>query len=664
MPNINSIDFEQEINKLTAASANESPLSPTGLDPSNPNSPTTTTDDLDADMMDFKDFNRIKVRLDRLISDFAPVQTRTANNRMERFKDINLKALRDKQELKDDQYLLPVRAIESNIRREQPAYINYLKQSRRLLIFKDVMEPLRVTTRLEDEFSRGMTYSGWEIPQFKCIDGSQTHGWDAVEVVFDTKKPLQCGLEHIGNDRLIFPTDAINIQDCEIILKLVTVTSKQLKRLVKEFGFSPIEVKKLLDLHSEEKKEATINIYKKFCKYNNVVYTSWFSCKCDDWLKPPEPMYLGREQLATVVKDVPAVDPLTQQPMLNPLDGSPMMTQQPVQEWQPVEENMYPIFILPYNETEQTKIVSHKGRVFLDKPKQEAKTANLSQFLNGCQRGSTLYPSLDVDYEKTAKELQSIKIGDSIIPPVKLKFYSPPYPDAVMLNLQQYLDSYDAQEVGQINFAALNRKDSRKTATEVSAANEETSKLNSVQLTLFSTFIREVYSFAWEIVKSRAAQEKIVFLVNPETGTNDIETVNRLYDIRAAGDVDVVKRSELIQQYKEFWPIIQNTALAPVFLGRLIRLVFPDEGDMYAEILMQDDPRILLTQMAEVLRNSIDTEELNALDPQAQQNLMMLLQKADMITSQQQQMSGNKPKPQQGQPQQPPKQEQPQNVNE
>lgn len=629
MPNPNST-----INEIVENPSDPTHIPAKGTDPS-----VGIYAELDKDMLDFKDFLLIKPRLERLVTEFAPVQSRAATNRTDRFKDINIKALRDKQELRPDQYLLPVRVIESNIRREQPAYINYLKQSRRLLIFKDIMEPLRVTTRLEDEFSRGMTYSGWEIPQFKCIDGSETHGWDAVEVVFDEKKPLHVGLEHVGNDRLIFPVDAINIQDCEIILKMVTVTSKQLKRLVKDFGFDVTEVMKLLNKQTENKKEATINIYKKFCKYENTVYVSWFSLQCDNWLKAPDKLYLGRNQLETTVVNIPSGQ-------INPLTGESIMTQQPQQQWVPVNESMYPIFILPYNETEMTKIVSHKGRVFLDKPKQEAKTANLSQFLNGCQRGSMLFPSLKNGYEKTAKEAQSVKFGDSIIPPFPVDYYSPPYPDAVMLSLQQYLDSYDSQEAGQINFAAMNRKDSRKTATEISAAKEESAQLNSVQLTLFSTFVREVYTFAWEIVKSRAAQEKIVFLVDTQTGTNDIETVNRLYDIRAAGDVDVVKRSELIQQYKEFWPIIQNTPLANIFLGRLIRLVFPDEGDMYAEILAQDDPRILLTQMASVLRQSIDTDEMNSLDPQAQQNLLMLLQKADMITQQQMQMTGSKPKSQ------------------
>ena len=42
-----------------------------------------------------------------------------------------------------------------------------------------------------------------------------------------------------------------------------------------------------------------------------------------------------------------------------------------------------------------------------------------------------------------------------------------------MLSSQQYLEVSNSQEVGQPNYAVQNRKDSRKTATEVQAAKEE-----------------------------------------------------------------------------------------------------------------------------------------------------------------------------------------------
>lgn len=610
----------------------------------------TTTDPIqsveqtvDKDYLELTNFQTAKVRLEKLISDFSPVIINTAENRDHRYKDINIKALRDKGEILPNQFLCPVRAIDSNIRREQPAYINYLKQSRRLIIFRNRLNALEVTSDLEDEFTRGMTYSGWETPHFKCVDGAQTHGWDAVEVIFDTTKPLHVAIEHVGRDRLIFPTDAQDIQACEVILRCFAVTQKQLKELVKKFSFSPVEVQKIIDKQAEMKKEMTVNIYKKFCKYDGIVYVSWFSLTCDDWLKAPQKLYVGIDNLQTrtisVNQPQQTIDPATGQPTIINVP-----TPQQEQYWNPVDANLYPIFILPYNETEQPRIASHKGRVFLDKHKQEAKTANLSQFVNGCQNASNTYPYLEGETGKTAKELESIKIAPNTIPPIPIRYWSPPYPDAVMLNLQQYLDSFDAQEVGKIDFAALNRKDSRKTATEVQAAQQETGLLNSVQLTLYSTFIREVYTYAWEIVKSRAAQNLITFLTNPATGQNNIERLNQPYDLRAAGDIDVVKRNELIAQYKDFWPIIQNTPIALQFLSRLIRLSFPEEGDIYAQMLQAGDPRILVVQLANVLKASIDDDEFRALSPQDQQNLMQLLQAANGIEMTMKAEAGMNPK--------------------
>jgi len=404
-----------------------------------------------------------------------------------------------------------------------------------------------------------------------------------------------------------------------------------------------------------------VTIYKKFCKYNDVVYVAWFAIMCDDWLKAPQKLFVGRKTLKTrqVPVPMPMMDSMTGMPMMDQMTGQPMMQTQMQDEqyWEDMEENLYPVFILPYNESENYKICSHKGRVFLDKHKQEAKTANLSQFINGCQNASTVKMSAKGDTGKSVKELESIKFSDDTLSPIPIDFYSPPYPEAVMLSLQQYLDNFDSQEVGQVNFAAMNRQDSRKTATEVSAAQTEAGRINSVQLTLYSTFLREVYTYAWEIVKSQAAQQKIVFL-SDSSGQNNIEVLNRPYDIRAAGDVDVIKREELIKQYKDFWPIISTTPIAMMFLSRLIRLSFPEEGELYAKGIEAGDPRILVTQLATVLRSSIDDQEFAALDPMEQQNLLQLLQQADMMNPQNLEQGNSK---QQGAS--PPKQQEPANAS-
>jgi hypothetical protein len=525
-----------------------------------------------------------------------------------------------------------VRSIDQNIRREQPTYSNFYRQSKRLLIFKDLIEPLLSTTRIEEEYTRGMTYSGWHSAYDKAIDGCQTHGWDWAEVAFDESKPLHVNIEHIGFEKLIFPRDAVDIQACQMIFRAYSVSPRQLKKFITKYNFNPNEVQKLIDKQKAANvTEKNIEIYKKFCKYNDVVYVAWFNLECEDWLLAPIPLYLGRQVLLSQTVQVP-----TPMMTLNPLTGQPeqqlIMQDQLQQKWVDVEERMYPVFRLPYFETEQAKLTDVVGRVFLDKHKQEAKTANLSQFINQSQNASSVFSCLDTDSVRNESEIQNISLDNSRIIPLKIKFFSPPSPDATMLMLQNYLDAFDSQEAGRMDFAAMNRKDSRKTATEVNAAQQESSVLGSMSISLLSKWIREIHSFSWEIVKSQALQGKITFLADPETQENNEELLNRPYEIRAAGDIDVVKRLELVAQYKEFWPVIQNTHIAVPFLSRLLKLALSEDGEYFATLLQQTDPRIILSQLVAILESTLQPQDLMGLTPEQQQTFMQVMTTAKQIS--------------------------------
>lgn len=571
---------------------------------------------------DFDTYEKAKLKIDRLISDFTPEVSSAKINRDHRFKDIDIDTLKKNKTIPQDGFLIPMRVIDSNIRREQPSFVNYLKNSRRLVIFKSITDPYFVSTAIEDEFTRVMSYSGWDVPHFKVVDGSQTHGFDSVEVLYDSTKPGHTAVEHIGKDRLLFPRDTISLQSCAIIARHYSVTAKQLQNFVRQFNFNAEQVKILIATADTKDKGACIEVYKCMWKKDGSVYVGWYSNKCGDWLKLPELLYLG---IVEEQETPPALDPLSGQMVQSP----PQLTLVPI--------DFYPIYILPYYETEQTRIIDHHGRVFLDKHKQEASTANVSQFLNGSQRASRPIPSAKTEVRKPS-ELQSIELSPDKINSIPIDWNAPPYPDASMLQFQQYLDTYNSQEAGQINYAAQNRKDSRKTATEISAAREESNLLSSVQVSLYSNFIREVYTLAWRMVQSEALQGKITFLVDTTTGTNNIEAINQSFDIRAAGDVDVIKRGELIQQYKEFWPIIQTTPAAVPFLSRLVRLVFSDEGEMYSKIIEGGDPRAVLTQLVQILNDPQITQCILAaaasVPPEQKMILMQVIEQAKGIAEQ------------------------------
>jgi len=542
------------------------------------------------------DYQTISSKLKALIQDWEHYREKAKENRKTRDVEFSIETLRREGTLDEDETMIPVRIIDTNIQREQPPYINYLKNSRRICIFKCLSDPDIDTDNLELEFTRGMTYLDWEKAHFKVIDGAATHGWDTCEVVYDTTKPLNVGIEHVGFDHLYWPRTTKDIQQAPRIIRGYDYSLTELQKFVEKFGWNAAEVNKIVNARRQGKKEGeTTRIHKVMYKEDGIVMVAWF-CTEDgvaDWLKAPAPLYIG------IDKQVQEVDP---------------MTQQPIAKWVPVPQKEYPYFILPYRESEKPKLVERHGRVFLDAPKQEAQTGVLSSFVNGVSRATKILasPAQDDGSGNSVKEIADNPIEGGTVLNKPFNFFSAPYPSFEILKALQYMDTSNSQETNQTNFAVMNRQDSRKTAKEMSLAEQQSNLLNSVQLTLFSSYIRGVYSLAWLIVQSQAQQNLVTFLLvnqpqpvmNPNTGqplivqgqpltkpnwVNDTKTISATFEVRAAGDVDVIQRSELLQQMKQDWPVLQKTALATQFLADLVRLSYPSKGEQYAKTILEGD---------------------------------------------------------------------------
>jgi len=563
---------------------------------------------------DLSNFNSVKPRLDKLISDWEPERTATITRREVRNIDVSVEALKTSGELDETDTFVPIRVIDTNIRREQPPFIAFLKQSKRLASFTDIKEPSRNTTDLENEFTRVLTYIKWETPHFKCLDGAQTHGWAAIEVVFDVDKPGHVSFDYIAHEDLIFPLECEEFQANEIVLRRFSISILKLKSYVREFSFDPVQVKLIVENKKDLRADENIVIYKCFYKKDGVVYVGWFSKElgCTDWLKKPDLLFLGISEQVEVPAP-PAIDPLT-----GTLVPQPLTT-----EWQDSPISIYPIFLLPYTETEQKKIVDFKGRVFLDKHKQEAMTTGWSSFLSAQNLAAGVLASLDRESTGGAAKLESVKVQHGKVINEKVNFFHTNFPDPSMLLALQALDTQNSQETGQVAFAVKNRQDSRKTATEVQASKETTSELGSVQVTLYSTHIREIASLAWKIIQSQALQEKIVFLfksqVDPmtgmETGTNDLTQIAKEYDLRAAGDTDVIRRAELLEEYQAILPLLQGTPIYEDVLAEIVKLTLSDKGTILAEKLKAGDPANIIAGLLKVLQGAISPQEQAMLAP-------------------------------------------------
>lgn len=621
------------------------------------------------------DYNIALVPLKQLVSSWLVEDNQTEKNRLKRDIDIEVDMLREAGTIDDDETFIPVRVIDTNIVRETPPYINFLKNSRRIAIFKDNEDETFDCEAVERAFTKGMTYKGWIKPFYKCVDGAATHGWTSVEVTFDQTKPLHVGIEYIAHEDLIFYLAAKDIQASQDVLRRYLVTVLQLRKWVRDFGFDAEQVELLVAKVKDggQEKDKPLTIYKGFHKKDGQVYVRWFSCDggCTNWLKKPELLSCGiSKQVQTMVSQqvsVPSVVQTAQGPVTIDM---PQMQMVPSIKWQPSPLNSYPIFILPYRETEKPLLFDHLGRCYLDGDKQEAQTAITTAYVNSMNRAMKVYasPKQDDGSGRPAKQLP-IKLANGTILDRPMEFWNMPYPDPSALKALQYLDNANSQEVGQVNFAANNRQDSRKTATEINAAQQESQLLDTVDLTLFSEFIRDAYSFAWIIVQSQALQNLIKFCQIKQPATqmqqqdlltgsivnsagsyqdeqamvNDVDTISRNYDVRAAGDVDVIAKDEMIQKMQRDWPVIQQTPLASRFLADYLKLVYPEDAELYSKILQSGDPKNAIIQaLGAALSGIVQMPEVQHLiTPQVKAQLQQLEQEASMAVNPQAQQSGS-----------------------
>lgn len=529
------------------------------------------------------DYQHAASVINQLVNKWVVQVQYAERGRKTRFIEADVETLQAQNVLASDETFIPIRVIDTAIRRELPAAINFLVNSRRIITFKAEEKPTYDCSRLEDEFTSGARYGGWQIPFFKTWDGAAAFGWDSVEVEFDESKPLHFAVRHIGNENLVFPIDSKDVQGAECCGIKNDLTKSTLRQFVSKYGFDRAQVDKIVS-EKDNRENKNITVYKMFFKVGGVVFVAWWGKECDGWLKKPVKLFLGRkhQELVPVPEEEIIVAAALGQPPPNP--GT---------TWIDTDETEFPVRILPYQVSEQDCITANRGRIFLDQTKQESQTMMWSSLVNGCGRASNVYGSPEVDNANGASPAQiDCELEHGKLYNTKINFWSPPYPDSMLIKAAQALDTETQQEAGQVNFAVANRQDSRKTATEIDAAQQQQTTLSSVQVTLFSNFIREVYSLCWNIAQSQAIQGKIVLLqieqpdqMGSVSLVNDVASLSMTFTVKSAGDIDVVQKQEQVKLRLSLWPIIVATPLAMAYLSDLIKLVHPDDFLRYQQII-------------------------------------------------------------------------------
>jgi len=377
--------------------------------------------------------------------------------------------------------------------------------------------------------------------------------------------------------------------------------------------WSAVQVQKLMDAPPTDnisiedydiRDKSYVQIFKMMFRVDGIVQVGW-CCPtiCDDWLRAPRPLFIGRRKLVPPQQPIPPQEGMTQQ--VDPdevkiLQSYEMFMKQSMGKGQlsdwassilaqgitpPSEitnETEYPYVMFPYLISENNTISNLKGRVFLDQDVQEACSSLLSSAVTQARRASGLYGSKDASDPNDDILMQKpITLKSSCIINGKINFTQLAAPEPGIFSAIQMIETGNQNETSNVNFAVKNREDSRKTAKEMSLAEQQSQELTTVQVVLFSISLKKLYSMEAAVIQSRvlAGLIKVNPLVLPQ--------YNRRFTVKPSGDTDVIEKQQMIQTMMSTWPVIQGTAAGPLFLTDLLEKLFPDNAAKYVQAINQ-----------------------------------------------------------------------------
>ena len=567
--------------------------------------------DTNTDYINSTDYKKLVSKINNLKDILFDLTAKSLASRKLRYAEIDIEIERKAGRIAPDELYVPQHIIDTNIRREQSSYVQYVTQSPRAVILKDRQDPSMDLAPLEVDLTEKLRFDGWQLGMYANIDGFQANGYNVMETVQDLNNPGEIGRECVQFGDFSFVADSRDLQKIEMVGRAYYFTKTKLQSLTEseneDARWDKEQVAKILASEPNDEQAqiysgtTTINrslykIMKIMFRVKGIVQVGW-ACPiiCDGWLRKPRPLYLGRRKLnEQAAKSMPMVANLSQtgQPLdaiktLNPAVTDTHLAQ--MKDGLPPSdeefETEYPYFLYPYLISENDTIACLKGRTFLDQDTQNAASSLMSCTLTQARRAAGLYFSKDTSDPNDDFLMQkNIHFKTGAIINGKLKEMKLDAPDPQMFSAINLLISANQQETSQVNFAETNRQnDSRKTATAIKASMQQQQQLSGVQVTLFSIALKNQYTYECSIIKSRV----LAGLLKVS------DTLKALYardwTVKPSGDTDVIEKQQIIQAMQNAWPIIQNTPAAQAFLSDLLEKMFPDQAAKYINIFAQSE---------------------------------------------------------------------------
>lgn len=530
------------------------------------------------------DEGKLVIRCSALVDNWKLREAKILNENRDACElDITCVEARDRGIVAGNETFIGRRVIKGNIQRELPTFIQYLSGSYRHVsaVSVDGTVPAEVLATLEKEFTTSFRIGNWLEQHLQVVSSSCLHGRGVFLVLARPTAPLNTVPVYVPPEDFIFPLGARDIQKSPMLGIRYNITVDQFEEWRATFKWEPDVAQAILDTVPEaERVNQMYEVFMMFQKVQGVVQALWFSSAQNKLLKKPVQFDGGlRDELGRP----------------EPLD-------------------VYPVFPLYYDITENPNLIERKGRAHADMHDQEALTMIWSANVNGCLRASEVYVSL-----KTAGVTENPEITQTtfVMDPGKIlkqpiDFNHADWPDGAMLQFANALKTENASAAGQIDFAAQARKDSRKTAKELTLAQEQTSANNSVSLTMFAAGYKSLTQFMWRVLQHNMATGfNTTFMAAAPAMRDALKTAK--ITLAPAGDIDYIEREEKLKLYTQYYQMFAGTAVGEFFQKQILELAFPLDFPKMVGLLTDNSK-----QMGAALLQLVQAVPTATLPPDAQ----------------------------------------------
>jgi hypothetical protein len=546
------------------------------------------------------DLNTANGLFSQYISSHGAVEATTVTNRRLRSNKADVEQMRSAGLLQENQTFIGVRLINQNINQALPPLLSYLKQSPRMATFVP-----GDNSYLDQEFTRVLQYPGWEIPYIEVLDGAELNGIGYMMVKADNTKLGGVSMETIPFNEIVYDRRLKSLQDSPAVLikHVITAVSfyhwDSFENFDKNSDAYKAIAKRLL---SEEVNVIgdDLVIYETFVKVNGFVYRGWYYKDSRQWLKQPLPFSNGIEESVPEIN----IDPMA-------------MTSEPTYVNKPVHLTYYPIAVKRSEIKENRKHDEAEGRAVEDYHKQEAATTLMTAAVNGCtQAANTMWSPDGANLDGVAPAQLQYKIKNNAIWKTPMKAFTAPWPDPMIFKGIEAITQQNAMENNQVAWAVNNRKDSRKTATEIEAAQQQQGMLTGTAALVFSIFLRDVLTMTWPIVQSEAKKGSIKFLIEVSDPAEKEAILSKQYEVKPAGDIDFVEKQQRITNIQQDLPMFQGTPIGQEMMKEYVRLRYPEKYDQWSKILSQGNDSQLIQGLGQALQAVVTDEATGQLKPE------------------------------------------------